>query len=98
MKRKSILIIISFLLIIIGNIFAFRSIREDYRNNTYFILAVDTTNGTEQDVKWIDEHYNFWQLKLENNKLKYDVGLKMLWTLDALLLLTVFSLLKQQQK
>jgi len=96
--KKKLFLITSFLFIIIGNIFVFHLIREDYRDNTFFILAIDTQHGTEEDVGWIDKHYNFWQLKLENNKLKYDVGMKMLWTIDALSFLSFFIFLKQKQK
>ncbi len=95
MKRKSLLLTIFFLLILIGNIYVFYLIREDYRDNTYFALG--TNMGSESDAKWINENYNFYQLKLENNKLKYDIGIKMLWTVDILGLLAIFTSIKSRK-
>lgn len=94
MKRKLLLLTIFFLLII-GNIYAFYLIREDYRDNT--LVALDTSIIEEVDVKWINENYNFYQLKLNNNKLKYDTGLKMLWTVDLLIFLAIFISLKSRK-
>jgi cytochrome b subunit of formate dehydrogenase len=92
MKRKSLLLTIFFLLILIGNVFAFYLIREDFRDNT--LVALNTSIIEKDDVKWINENYNFYQLKLENNKLKYDIGIKMLWTVDILIILAIFTSLK----
>lgn len=92
MKRKMLWLNIFFALIIVGNAIAFCLIQEDYRNNTYFALA--TNSGSESDAKWISENYGFYQLKIENNKLKYDIGLKALWTIDILIFLVVTTSLK----
>ncbi|MFA5109294.1 MAG: hypothetical protein WC458_02020 [Patescibacteria group bacterium] len=96
MKRKMPWLNIFFALIIVGNAIIFYSIREDYRNNTYFALS--TNAGSENDAEWINENYSFYQLKLENNKLKYDIGLKALWTMDILVFLAIIASLKLKRQ
>lgn len=87
--KKNYVITFAFLLIILGNLFAFYKIREDYRDNTLVALTTDIIDAS--DVSWINENNYFYQIKLENCKLKYDVSLKMLWTIDLIILAFILT-------
>lgn len=96
MKKNIFLSIILLLLIIAGNCYVFYKIRDDYRVNT--LISLDSDLIMKDDVKWINDNHEFYQLKLENGRLKYDVMIKMLWTIDIILLIAFLSTLRISKK
>lgn len=91
MSRKILFLTI---FVVILNLASFNFIYRDFRNNTFYILASDTSgyniNNVENDVAYINENYEFWKLKTETNKLKYDLIFKAIWTLDFILLASLY--------
>lgn len=98
MKKKSILIIVLLLLIIVSNIYIFYIIKDDFSKNTFYILYDLGMNGTEDDIKYINDNYGFWHLQTETNKLKYDLIIKALWTFDLIAIALMIFILKYFRK
>ncbi len=65
----------------------------DKNYRTYYALTMNM-GYDESDIQHINENYEFYKLRLENDKLKYYHELKILLTINIIILLAVLTMFR----